>query len=214
MWWRVRNLWLFVLIALMGCRTKVDEVPLIRTGAEMGQVAERARTLSERTFLKFDSGQALSEEEKKDLRIASMQFEGILGFDPKAFNAFFGAGKAYFILEENERAADRFERAASTAPLNDTFGKQTAAEAKYLASICYERLGRYDLAADSAKTATDLVPIAPQYYAQRASAALQLNQEKAAREFIAKALKLDPTNRKALLLAKFLKLTDTAHPKP
>lgn len=183
-------------------------MPLIRSGAELGGVSRKAKELSEEAFVRFDAGETLTPDEKKNLRLASMQFEGMAAFDSKAFGAFFGAGKCYFILEEYERAANRFEHAATGAPLSDPAGKATAAEAKYLASICYERLNNFVLAADSAKTAVDLVPIAAQYHSQWASAELQLNNEKEARKHLAEALKLNPEDKRALQLQRFLKALD------
>lgn len=168
----------------------------------------RAQALSEEPFLKFDRGEPLASEEKRNLKLASFQFEGMAAFNPKLFSAYFGAGKCYFILDEFERAADRFERAATFAPLDRPEGRLTAAEAKHLASKCYERLGRFDLAADSAKTSVDLVPEAPHYHSQWASSELELGNEAEAKKHLAKALELDPNDKRARQLERLLKLTD------
>lgn len=204
MWLRT-SLLLAVAFGIVGCRDS-GGVPLIRTDVEYRLVAEEAKKLSEDRITRFDAGEELAPDDIAGLKHAADLFEGMLGFSPTLYAPYFGAGKIYFVLGNYDRAMLRLDQCFRQAPLNDPYGKATAAEAAYLISQIAEKREDYKTAANAAGQAVNLVPISANYYAQLASVQIQLKDEKNAIVNVGKALKYDPNHKRALMLAKFLTL--------
>jgi tetratricopeptide (TPR) repeat protein len=162
---------------------------------------KQAEALSKTSFEASDRGQDLTPAQNADLLKAAKIFDAMNVFLPAKVGPYLGAGKAYMILGDNERADERLRQCMSNAQYDQSdAGKATVIEAEYLLSLVRglenDWKTAYDLANDAAKS----VPNSAYYLAARASANLQLKRVKEAKADLAKALMIDPTNRKALQL--------------
>lgn len=182
-------------------------IPVVRTPQDFDRVSKEAQRLSESLVAKYDAGQALTEEEKRKLKQAAYDYEGMFGYEPERYPSTFLAGKIYYILENDEKAMFWLATCIQTPDLPggdpDTY-VQTLSEAHYLRSLVYFKQKHYKEASDEAALAVKYVPLSANYLVAQADAELQLGNLEAAKQLLQQALTLDPLNSKARPLAAFL----------
>lgn len=202
--WRISFLLAVVLAGCGGGDT--SEIPLIRTSQEYDQVSAEVQKLTVNLITDLDATEREpTVEEVAKLRRARDLFDGMRGYRPREWGALFGAAKVNQLLGEHAKAIELYFECMKNAPIDDPAAKATGAEAAFQLSRIYERRGEFAQAVEAAKQAVRLVEVSPSYHAQLASAYLQANDEKAALKSLKRALELDPLNKRALQLEKFLK---------
>ncbi len=164
--------------------------------------------LSRPVFEKSDSGVILEDSDNKVLKESIRLFKGLTAFKPDAPTLYLGLGKAHQLLGENKNALENFAMAArGLGNTSDLTKKQTLAEVQYLSAISFERQKQYPEAKMVAEKATELVPQSSNYWTALASAEMQLEELAACEKHLEKALKLDPTNKRARYLLRMFEIS-------
>jgi tetratricopeptide (TPR) repeat protein len=186
-----------------------DRIPLIRNEGEFSVILQEAQRLSEGPLRRFDQGEELSEQDRKDLRKASASFQGLIAFKPSAFGPRFGAAKVFHALGDRQRAGEQFERALMNQP------QQPTPEHVVLIAEAHDSLARLlmlenrdELAAEHSEKAMALFPDNAEYWTTRAEIELNHDHVDQAKGYLSKALELDPDNRRAQRLVKLINLPD------
>jgi len=193
--------------------------PVIRSNAEASDYLARAEALSSKLLEKVAAGDSVNDNEKDNLREAANIFKGVTAYDPTKFGPYFGEGKIRYAIGEYQTAFDLMQQAIVLAPPPNPKPSleviQAVAEAHYISSRCLFFLGRYSEAVQAASLAMTMAPSSPDYMIAKASALIEDKssdekevkaREDTAKLLVVKALGLDPQNKDALRLAKFLKL--------
>lgn len=193
-------------LALVGCEPGgKGQIPIIRNGETFNRVLAEAEEHSREILERYDRDEELSEADRKELEEAKLKFEGLIGFQPQGFALHFGMAKVLQALNEHETALQGFERAIALAPPQGSEDvRRTVAEAHgQIARSCIF-LGRYAEASEAANRALAMYPRNPDYLSYLASAALELGDNKFARETLDKALRIDAEHLRSRRLRRFL----------
>lgn len=198
--WRVSVIGLLV---LAGCQGK--DTVVVRSPSQYLDLVEEVRLLTEKRFERADAGETMSELDKKALERAATIFDGLVAFDPRAMGPIVGSGKTYLLLERPDLAAQRLALVAKALPEKpEPEIRLLAAEGYALLSQSLFDLKRYADAVVAARKARMMSPSNANYAVAEASALLQTGDETKAHEVIHQALSLDPNNRRALQLDRFI----------
>ena len=137
-----------------------DGVILPRTRAEYEKLNKDSSELALEVFARADAGQPLTEADKGKLKEAIKKFEAMKAFEPRQVAAFFGAGKSYMLIGENQLAADRLSQAWENRmvdPQKDMEAvRLTAIEAAALASEATLELAAQEVSTMNTDTASGL----------------------------------------------------------
>lgn len=195
------------MLALLGCSGGSDGgVPVIGNSDEYNQVLKDAEGLSKDPLERFANDEDLSEADKSNLIKAANMFEAIRAYEPEKFAPYLGLCMIYRALGNTEKAEQYIRQCILSLPASQAPEiRQTAAEAHYQLSRVLFDEKKYPEALAEASTADQTIGDNPNYLVAKAIALVQLKREKEAKVELAKALKLNPTNRRATGLAKLLR---------
>lgn len=176
---------------------------------EYSHVLRQGIDASKDALQDFDLGKELTPAEMESLRKSTEKLDAVCLYFPTQFAPYLIAGKCYYILGSNQIAEDRLKQSLANIPANTKERPvlQTKAEANYVMSLIQFSKGDFDEALKQADLSLKLVTNSANYYVARARAHLQLSGKDniaKAKVDIAIALKVDPTNVRAIRLAKLM----------
>ena len=188
-----------------GTNNNDNPIPVIGNGEEYKQVLAEAERVSKEAFMKLNSDEPLTPEDRSNLSKATSQFQSLGAFEPNLFAPYLGLGMSYRGQNEPEMAEKMFRLCLERIPLSTSPEiVQTSAEAHYQLSRALFDQKKYDFALAEAATAIETVHGDPNYLTARAAAYMQLKRLDEARKDLNEALKLDPNHRRASALKKLL----------
>ena len=189
-----------IFLSGLGRPTDPNGMPVITSVDEYKDILNQANlTFGELVVKKVDLGQSLSEQENKDLRRASRQFEELKEYDPTKMGPCFASGRIHLVLNENQMAQEEFQQAIEDAALNkDT---QKADEVKRLKADCelflatsYFNQNLFGEAIPPLDDAIKSYPKGADLRVARARARIQLKNIPGAKEDLEVAIKAQPVN--------------------
>jgi len=181
-------------------------MPVIGNSDEYNQTLRDAEGLSKDSLERFANDEDLSDADKSNLIKAANLFEGIRAYEPNKFAPYLALCMIYRALGNTEKAEQYVRQCILSLPPSQAPEiRQTAAEAHYQLSRVLFDEKKYAEALAEAATADQTIGDNPNYLVAKAIALVQLRREAEAKSDLAKALKLDPKNRRALGLKKLLK---------
>lgn len=193
-----------------GPKDREIKVPVIRTSDEANQYLSKAEKLSVAPLEKLAQGLPITDPERNDLREAANYLHGVIGFERTNFPPYLAEARIRLALGDYEDAFSLVQQCIQLAPPPSPPPSVTVvqiiAEAHYVSSQCLFFNGRFEEAREAAKLAVALAPNSPDYLIAGASAELELKHEGRAKGLVQEALALDPKHKRALGLAKLLKL--------
>lgn len=192
---------------------------VILNDAEYNDAKAKMEDLSLARVDSFEAGQPLSKDDFEKLREASKLLDKMDAYKPEYATTFYLSGKIHHILGEDQIAVERFRQSLYNVPLDVAERKAIAgqiydmsADANYHLSLLL--LQQHDLkgAFEAADAAVKGVPSTSLergrrlsvYLTARASAENELRQLPAAKADLIQATKLDPMNRQASSLLRFV----------
>ena len=192
--------------AAVGCNGgSAEDKPVIGHGGEYAQVLAEAERLSREPLEKLTREEELTEEDKQALVKSAAQFQALVDYEPSKFAPYLALGMIYRGIGNLEKAEQMLRQCIlNIPPSNEEAIHMTSAEAHYQLSRVLFDSGNYEQALAEASTAVESHGDNPNYYFGKASALVQLNREKEAKEALKIALKLDPNHRLATGLQKLL----------
>ena len=188
---------LISLIIAVGCG-KDPGIPVIGSGSEYTDNLNKAEELSKATLEKYESGEKLTDEDKKKLKEAMVLFKALVAFQPEGFGPYFGLAKIHQALGEPQPALfymKRFIEYAPPRPIPEIV--RLLAEAHYTCGRIYEDMGEFEEADKHAEASIKHFRNNPNYLSFMASAKLRAKQTDEAHKLVDEALKLDPNNGRA-----------------
>ncbi len=170
-----------------------------------------AHEMTKPIFDRSDAGEEPTEQEKETLYNAAKLIDNANRLAPDKTIPFLGAGKAYMLAGDLERAELRYRQAIENAQFDKTPGaKESGDEARYRLSLLRFKLQDYESAFEEANKAVQSQPNGVEYLVARASALIQLKRYEEADRDIHAAIRLEPNNKEAIGLHALLALEDPA----
>lgn len=169
----------------------------------------KARALAVEPLKAFEDGTDPDSDAERDLREARRLFTALIEYAPSRFSLYIGAAQIDAALDDRVSAVRMARQALVIAPARtDPAGAALVGEAHYLLALIAFREGQYGDAGKEAAVAIGLVPTSPKFRTMRASALIQLGDQKGARREIADALKAAPAYPPAERLDRLLRSAD------
>jgi tetratricopeptide (TPR) repeat protein len=184
-------------------------LPLIRSADEYNATLKKANDIFASVTAKYDSGQALTTEDTKELREAENYFEELNTFNPTRLGPYFAGGRIHLIFGDNEIAAAKFRQAIDDAnqPTTDPSSliAQAVGDSRYYLSICYENMSDFQDVPAVIDPAIKAYPNRGDYLYIRARALVQLKKIPQAIDDLTKAINLNPSDQKSISFLHFVK---------
>lgn len=209
MWSRTSILSL-ILFAALGCSGPDENaIPVFTSNEEFNAALREAVDLSKLPLERFDQGVAMEAQDKSDLIKSAKIYNGLIAYSPTSFALYLGAAKVDLALGDPQRAKQRLEQSLRIIPQSGGADVQrSVAEIHYqLGSIALNEKD-FKLALARAQAALDTAPKDPNYWVLKGSAEVQLRQLSDARKSLEKALEIDPSNHRGLLLKRLIELSE------
>ena len=191
--------------------------PLPQGGTAIASASEYQDAMSKMTDLSksrleaYDQGKALTADDKAKLREAGGIVDRMNAYLPLMATLRFVSGKIHHILGEDEVAEQMFRQCtfdypaqANAQPADAAAIRATGAEAAYQLSLLLVNRRDFKGALEQADAAVKAVPQSSLYHTARASALNELRRTDEAKIELFMALRLDPSNKRAASLLKFL----------
>lgn len=182
-------------------------VPLIVSHAQYGDMLAEVQKETQAILERADREEPLTDQELKILERVEPKTLGMINFDPTRFPIYLLAAKIAFAEEKYEACVDActrlFERLPGTSPPQPD-EIESSAEAHYVASRAYFKLGRIQESLSEAQQAVRLIPNAPKYWWALGTAQLEAGDESAAALSVNRGQALDPSDKRLQGLAKFI----------
>gem|GEM_PF-1724571 len=184
---------------------------VVNSDNQAALVMQEAKRLSLTHLEDFDKGIPPTESDKEDLRKAAVDFDSLSDYKPGDIRPWFGAGKCYQALGNDDAAIKRFEDGLNDmAPDQAPVLVDTATEAHYLLSVSLFNKRDYQDALKEVNIAISRLPmVSPIYLSQRASIYVQMSPPRYADALadLVRALKADPHHEKSLRLLKLITMS-------
>lgn len=185
-----------------------SQIPIITNAAQATQAAHEAERLSLQHLKAYDAGETLSDLDKADLQRAAAIFDALSTYSRRFIATYFGAGKIYQALGNDDLAIQRFRQGLAAVPTRpDSSTRDTATETHYLLSVSLFNKQDYPDALGEVGYAIKMLPMdSPIYLAQRASILIQMHPPRysEATHDLLVALRADPRHKRSLGLLKLI----------
>lgn len=192
----------------VGCGKPDPSSPVVLANNDQYAEANKAAAgLAAGPFEKIDAGEPLKDEDRRALRDAIRDWDGMVAFAPDRPAPLFTSGQAKAALGDYNGAIRSFQQfITSVGPSPEQPDVRVmAADAHYLTGTSKVALKDYAAAVTDFNAALALEPSRPEYLAERAGAELQLGRKGDAGADLRKALAIDPSNRRAQGLSKLIR---------
>lgn len=195
-----------LVIVLGGCSgapdTTAEGYPIIRNIDQAVSSEARAQALSSGPLSKVAEHQALTDEDKKDLREAARLTEGQSLFDPQAYGPFWRLGQIYVAVGDYDKGIDRLRSFIRLSPTNDITLAVRRADARFLIAQAYAAKQQYQGAISELDKALADYPNTPPYLLLRAQSYEKIGDTAKSRADIFAILQKHPESPEAQLIKK------------
>ncbi len=200
---RAHLLPLLACACLVGCNQSGEVI--IRNDADFVGVNKEVRELSEKPMAKFDANQPLDPTDVQALKKALKLIDGMIAYTPDNFSLYLNAGTFNIALEDGPAAVSKFESFQQYIP-NDLKPelKPLVTNGFYQFAIALFSVQRYAGADTAITRALQDEPNNATYLALRGSIRVQDKRIPEAIPDLKKALKINPSSKRAADLLKLL----------
>lgn len=195
-------------MASIGCRKDPNTAQqvIIGNGDEYQKVLRDAVNFSKEPLLRRSKGETLTEADREALTKAVPLFQSLINFDPGQFAPHLALGQIFLEFDDPAKANDHLlyclGNLEQLTKKDDPGLKLMEAECRYELSNARFKVGNYVDAVTEVDKALAISKENPNYYVARAAAYSELKRYAEAKVDLERALKLDPTHKRANSLLK------------